>query len=287
MSVVRKNEKAKRFKRITLASLVIFGLLGSSIAFYQCVREYLSFEIHTEQKFVEVREQPFPTVTLCLNSMHSKEKIREYYPELEYILDLLYFNQQMNEETLQEIKSGHLAGNSDWRNYDEVIIVEELLRSTTMWEFVNKTSSHFMVSACRAGSVDCSERTGVWKDDFFEQGRCKTFSGSSARYLDLIMIYNRTDWTVGWSSFYDGITLYYSENTYKNDAISKPMIFNRMITNPTNAAVVGLSKTKNAKLGKPYSQCVKNGTLKYSSAEYTMDSCLHECKGNKNYLVHN
>ncbi|CAG5104551.1 Oidioi.mRNA.OKI2018_I69.chr1.g1327.t2.cds [Oikopleura dioica] len=263
----------KRFKRIIFASVVIFGLSGSSIALYKCLQEYLSFEVHTEQNIVEVREQPFPRVMLCLNSMHSKEKLRRYYPKLEKILGLLYYNMELNEQTLNAMKTGLMTEHSDRKMYEDVISVEHLLRSTTMWELVTKTSSHFKVSACRAGPVDCS---AGWRDDYFQEGKCKSYIGSTAKTLDIITIYNKTDWSVGWKNFYDGFTLYYTEDDSKSVARSKSLQIN-----PKNAAILELSRAKYVKLGKPYSQCIKNGTLKYSRAEYTVESCFHECKVDK------
>lgn len=138
----------KRFKRIIFASVVIFGLSGSSIGTFfflflispvssavqmspgisffwsphrakhrRSSRSKLSFQFQV--KNLHLFKQPFPRVMLCLNSMHSKEKLRRYYPKLEKILGLLYYNMELNEETLNKMKSGLMTG-IIWQCYWQV-----------------------------------------------------------------------------------------------------------------------------------------------------------------------
>ena len=51
-----------------------------------------------------------------------------------------------------------------------------------MWELSKKTSQNFMIKACRAGANDCLKD---WKNEFFENGACKTYYGEADRTLDI------------------------------------------------------------------------------------------------------
>ena len=70
----------------------------------------------------------------------------------------------------------------DAKIYRQLLIYEKELTKLTMKEIVEKTSSIFKISACRAGNDDCKKN---WTDEYFEEGKCKSFISETARSIDI------------------------------------------------------------------------------------------------------
>ena len=68
--------------------------------------------------------------------------------------------------------------------------------------------NEIQILACRAGSEDCSKS---WKDSLFQEGQCQYYEPNKGISLNIVIIYNVSDWSAGWTHFLDGVTMFYSD----------------------------------------------------------------------------
>ena len=82
------------------------------------------------------------------------------------------------------------------------------MHTITMKQFFNQTASQFQILACRAGSEDCSDK---WEKSLFQEGQCLHYEPRKGISLNIVIIYNVSDWMAGWTHFLDGLTMFYSD----------------------------------------------------------------------------
>ena len=45
----------------------------------------------------------------------------------------------------------------------------------------------------------------------WKEGNCKAYRPKESASMNIVIAYNESDWTVGWTSFLDGFTMYYQD----------------------------------------------------------------------------
>ena len=128
-------------------------------------------------------------------------------------------------------------------------------------------------------------------------GRCKSFvddhgtsdvddgiSDATFRTLQLVLAYNTSDWTYGWSYYMDGFSIFYSP---KGEVVLDHMVIfffesdlklnqASVTVNSRINSVLLLAQHRTIMLGFPYSECIKDGKLTWFST-YTKKNCKFEC----------
>ena len=81
-------------------------------------------------------------------------------------------------------------------------------------------------------------------------------SDATFRTLQLVLAYNSSDWTYGWSYYMDGFSIFYSPRG--------EMVLDHMASVTVNSrinSVLLLAQHRTIMLGFPYSECIKDGKL--------------------------
>jgi hypothetical protein len=91
--------------------------------------------------------------------------------------------------------------------------------------------------------------------------------------MNIIAGYNNSDWTEGWSSMLDGISLFI--NSRMEETLSKPI---SLIPDPQTLMRIAVRQSNRKLLNNPYTKCenVKSAILNHF-AVYEMQNCRSEC----------
>ncbi|CAG5112254.1 Oidioi.mRNA.OKI2018_I69.chr2.g6489.t1.cds [Oikopleura dioica] len=151
----------------------------------------------------------------------------------------------------------------------------DLLKNTSVYNFIEETSSDFHVYACRVGPEDCSKQ---WKSAHFQEGKCKVFNPMiNVSTLNIVVGYEGDDWGPGWTNFMEGLSMFYTANYQKILNFRKSL----QVTSKS-IPIVKLVQQKKQMLGAPYSICrhQNEGRLKFlpENTTYTEKHCIFECK---------
>ena len=80
--------------RVFWRCIVVAGVIFTCVNIHRCSRKYYSFPVSTDVSLGDASNlsDSFPTVTFCLNSMHSASKVKAYHPHAEFLssLGLIY-----------------------------------------------------------------------------------------------------------------------------------------------------------------------------------------------------
>ena len=158
----------------------------------------------------------FPKITICLNSMHSLQKVKEFYPELlANSSDLFHYSPL----------SAYYGQHALPKNFN-ITRVENFDHE----EFMNKTYSEVDIIGCRFNDINCKSMWTIRKNRF---GYCKGFiclryqilncsealpsqfgsknETDGAKSIQLLLNYNLDDWSNGgWTHFLEGYTIFLS-----------------------------------------------------------------------------
>ena len=122
------------------------------------------------------------------------------------------------------------------------------------------------------------------------------------------MAYKASDWSVGWRTHYDGLTLYYDDKFEEGNNLKKSLqcnsqnapivllerhefrkvftVFSKIYTKRHFEKLIH-SENLNRSLGQPYTDCSDNLELQYFK-NYTRENCIMECKSkNEVALLYN
>ena len=130
---------------------------------------------------------------------------------------------------------------------------------------------------CKYRKDNCRTK---WHEEVTMYGICQRFyppkldghSVSSMRSLQIVLAYNKTDWTYGWNYMMDGFSIFYSP---EGELVMDPMT--SVTVNSRIVPVLLLQQHRNIKLGPPYTQCHNvTDDLKYFK-NYTKKNCHYEC----------
>ncbi|CAG5090495.1 Oidioi.mRNA.OKI2018_I69.PAR.g12624.t1.cds [Oikopleura dioica] len=242
---------------------------GNYVAFYHIWRigvKYYQYP-HSIKDRAKYEVDSFPVITVCLNSMHSRKKLMKLHPELGI------------QHRGNEIKDNCSLWDFYGHNHDGYKHDLSLFDHIDLETFYNETYSAFLMISCKYKKDDC---TKWWKRTLTLYGNCqvldlaavpdiKSKSPDGFRSLQMVLAYNQSDWTYGWNSFMDGFSIFYNP---EGETVLDPM---RSITvNSRIVPIMFLQQHRNIKLGQPYTECIKNGSLAYFD-HYSKYNCNYEC----------
>lgn len=154
-------------------------------------------------------------------------------------------------------------------------------------QFYKASKNNYLMILCKYRKDKCRTK---WHEEVTMYGICQRFyppkldghSVSSMRSLQIVLAYNKTDWTYGWNYMMDGFSIFYSP---EGELVMDPMT--SVTVNSRIVPVLLLQQHRNIKLGPPYTQChnvtddlkyFKNYTKKNCHYECLIDSIFEECK---------
>ena len=106
--------------------------------------------------------------------------------------------------------SDMLIQNQQYSAYYAVVKNYAYMKNTTMKKLYEDTKTDWKILACRAGTTDCSVEN-TWEEKLYQEGNCKAYRPQESASMNIVIAYNESDWTVGWTSFLDGFTMYYQD----------------------------------------------------------------------------
>lgn len=144
------------------------------------------------------------------------------------------------------------------------------LERTTYKQFLKESASDFRILACRVDEYDCKKD---WSHVPRYQGMCAQLNTLPGRELSVVVGYDRSDWSAGWTSFMDGMTIYY--NDWNDTSLEEKTSFQ---ATSRNIPMVRLQLNNFTGPSKPYSECVIS--KKPYPVPYNFNNCNMKCQGN-------
>ena len=157
--------------------------------------------------------------------------------------------------------------------YKAILANLENLQKTSYKQFLKESASDFRILACRVDEYDCKKD---WSRISLYQGLCAQLNTLIGRDLSVVVGYDRSDWSAGWTSFMDGMTIYYSD--WNDTNLEEKASFQ---ATSRNIPMVRLQLNNFTGPSEPYSECAINKKPYHSeSVPYSFNNCNMKCQGN-------